>query len=508
MNDMTDKSARGNPRQSLTETLEAKLANPETSPEFDLHEAVNNVLADVGLTVTDGGGKLTFYGQDPIIASPFRFGSMAAIGLAAKSVAVAALWKHRTGEGQNVSVDVRKAMRRFCGFFEGKWETINGRPPSAWGYAGTPFLKLPFFRETRDGRHVIALDFYPKLRARTLNFLRCSESSESIDNAILQWRADELEAAAAEQGLVLAKVRSNEEFRREPQYSEVLAHMPLISIERIGDSDPMPLSRGGKRPLDGVRAFGMGHVIAGAAIGRDLAYYGADVLNIWRTGDSEIEAFAWDVQVGMRSTLLDGSAEDRAKFDHLLKNADVFFSNRRPGYLERYGLTAEELSQKRPGLIHAKVVLHGERGPWSNRVGFDEIGAAVSGLFSIEGTPTEPKSPPIIPICDNVVGWLGTVGVLEALRRRATEGGSYRVVVSLTRTVLWLLSMGIFDKAYAQETAGSTDEHGYVAPDLFTAETPLGTYQGMTDQVILSRTPGAFRTVLAPRGSSKPEWLA
>jgi hypothetical protein len=71
--------------------------------------------------------------------------------------------------------------------------------------------------------------------------------------------------------------------------------------------------------------------------------------------------------------------------------------------------------------------------------------------------------------------------------------------------VLWLLSLGIFDKAYAKATAGSTDEHMYIAPDLFTAETPLGTYQGMTDQIAMSRTPGAFRTVLAPRGSSKPE---
>ena len=52
-----------------------------------------------------------------------------------------------------------------------------------------------------------------------------------------------------------------------------------------------------------------------------------------------------------------------------------------------------------------------------------------------------------------------------------------------------------------------TDEHKYIAPDLFTAETPLGTYHGMTDQIILSRTPGAYRTVLVPRGSSKPEWL-
>jgi len=494
------------PAKSLTELLETQLRSPTTSPEFDFHSAVNQVLADVGLTAKDGGGKLTFYGQDPIVPSGFKFGAMAAVGLAARSVALAALWKERTGEGQDIHVDVRKALRRFCGFFEGKWETLNGRSPLLLP-RDNPFFELPLFRKTRDGRHVVTLNIYPGLQARALNFLRCSNSSESIGNAILQWRAEELEAAAAEAGLVFAMVRTNEEFRSEPQYTEVLSKMPLITIEKIGESEPVPFKRDAKTPLEGIRALGLGHVIAGAAIGRDLAYYGADVLNIWRPNDAEIEAFAWDVQVGMRSTLLDGSKEDRATFDRLLKNTDVFFSNRRPGYLERYGLTAEELSEKRPGLIHAKVVLHGEKGPWSNRVGFDEIGAAVSGLFTIEGSPTQPKSPAIIPICDNVVGWLGSVGVLEALRRRATEGGSYRVVVSLTRTVLWLLSMGLLDKAYARETAGSKDEHTYVAPDVFTAETPLGTYQGFTDQVVLSRTPGAFRTVLVPRGSSKPEWL-
>ena len=128
-------------------------------------------------------------------------------------------------------------------------------------------------------------------------------------------------------------------------------------------------------------------------------------------------------------------------------------------------------------------------------------------MFCNEGTPTFPKSPTIVPIWDNVVGWLGTVSILEALRRRATEGGSYRVVVSLTRTVLWLLSLGIFDQEYAAATTGSSDEHTYVGPDLFTAETPLGTYQGVTDQVVMSRTKESYRTVLAPHGSSKPQWL-
>jgi hypothetical protein len=354
----------------------------------------------------------------------------------------------------------------------------------------------------------VALDIYPQLLMRTLDFLRCSPSTESINNAIRKWNAVELEQAAAAEGLVLAMIRTNEEFRREPQYTQVLSKMPLITVEKIGESDPVPLKASGNLPLSGIRALGMGHVIAGAAMGRDMALYGADVLNIWRPRDSEVEAFAWDVQVGMRSTILDDSKEDRAQFNRLLRDADVFFANKRPGFLKKHGLDAEVLCKQKPGLIHATVVLHGEEGPWSNRPGFDEIGATVSGLFTIEGSPTQPKQPPIVPICDNVVAWLGTTGILAALRRRAIEGGSYRVVVSLTRVVLWLLSLGIFDKAYANATAGSTDEHMYVAPDLFTAETPLGSYQGMTDQIVMSRTPGAFRTVLVPRGASKPEWLA
>jgi CoA-transferase family III len=507
---MTSNNRTRSNSDGLTEALKSKLNNPASSPEFDLKAATDDVLKDVGLTSADSGGKLSFYGSDPILPSSIRFGTAAAIGLAARSVALSALWKQTTGEGQDISIDVRKALRRFCGFFEGKWETINDRPPTPGGYAVSPFLKMgdAFFRETRDGRHVLALDIYPQILVRTLNFLGCSPNQESINSAIRKWDAVELENAAAAEGLVLAMVRTNEEFRREPQYADVLSKMPLITVEKIGESEPIPLKANGDNlPLAGIRALGMGHVIAGAALGRDMALYGADVLNIWRPRDSEIESFFWDVQVGMRSTILDDAKEDREKFNQLLKDADVFFANKRPGFLKKHGLDAESLCAQKPGLIHATVVLHGEKGPWSNRPGFDEIGAAVSGLFAIEGSPTQPKQPPIVPICDNVVAWLGTTGILAALRRRAIEGGSYRVVVSLTRVVLWQLSLGIFDKAYAKATAGSTDEHKYIAPDLFTAETPLGTYQGMTDQIVLSRTPGAYRTVLVPRGSSKPEWL-
>ena len=296
MNDATTVSTGTSQPDLLTETLQSKLANPERSSNFDLHDGVNQVLKDVGMSSADSGGKLTFYGRDPVIPSPLRFGTMAAIGLAAKATAVAALWQSRTGEGQDIAVDIRKALRRFCGFFDRKWETINGRPP-AFQDPLNPFFEIPLFRETKDGRHVIALNIYPKLAARSLNLLKCAANAEAVQEAIRQRRADDLENAGAEAGIVMAKVRTFEEFRKEPQYTEVLSRMPLIRVEKMGESEPVPFKKDGKSPLDGIRALGMGHVIAGGGIGRDLAQHGADVLNVWRPADTEIESFYWDVQV-------------------------------------------------------------------------------------------------------------------------------------------------------------------------------------------------------------------
>src|SRR3954468_3784552 len=129
----------------------------------------------------------------------------------------------------------------------------------------------------------------------------------------------------------------------------------------------------------GIRALGMGHVIAGAGIGPDLASFGADVLNVWRPDDSEVEAMYWDTQVGMRSAYLSDVGDDRAKLDELLRGTDVFFSNRHPGYLEQVGLTADNVAVGHRGLIHAQVLLHGAEGPWATRPGFDEVGAASAG---------------------------------------------------------------------------------------------------------------------------------
>jgi hypothetical protein len=80
--------------------------------------------------------------------------------------------------------------------------------------------------------------------------------------------------------------------------------------------------------------------------------------------------------------------------------------------------------------------------------------------------------------------------------------------VSLTRVALWILTLGIFDREYALATAGTGERHAYLDPGTFTADTSLGRYQGVTEQVIMSATPGGYDPVLVPRGSCAAAWLS
>ncbi|TVT18383.1 carnitine dehydratase, partial [Amycolatopsis rhizosphaerae] len=309
----------------------------------------------------------------------------------------------------------------------------------------------------------------------------------------------------AEAGTVLPMLRTAEELRAEEHYREVLAEMPLVEITKIGDSEPEPLPSGGGNPLSGLRALGMGHVIAGAGVGRALALHGADVLNLWRPDELEHDVTYLSANVGVRSATVDPH-RDGGRIGALLAGADVFFANRRPGYLARIGLSAEEAAAIRPGIVHATASLNGERGPWAGRVGFDQTAGSLVGMMHLEGGERGPALPPILVVNDYIVSWLLTAGIVAALIRRAERGGSYRVHVSLTRAALWILSLGVFDPGYAREIAGTGEPHAYLDPETFTADTPLGRYQGVTEQVLMSATPGRYPFALVPRGSCRPEW--
>ncbi len=489
---------------SLTQRLDHAYRHRQSDAHFDLGQALGEVLAGVGLSPDDAGGRLDWSGADPVIKSPLRLGGAATIALLAKSVAAAALHRWRGGPGQDIAVDLRPTPHRLCPFYDGKWELL-GRYPVVPSLEAGNVMGATFFR-TRDDRWVLPQAMYPNLRLRAQKLLGVPLTYEPVAAAISQWDALELEQAGEEAGLVMPMVRSLPEFLAEEHYRQVLADMPLIEITRIGDSAREPLRPLGEQPFSGYRALGVGHVIAGAGFGRSLALHGADVLNLWRPGEAELEPIYASANVGMRSAWL-AVRHEQTLLAELLQGADIFFQNRRLAFLREAALTPEDVASVRPGIIYVSVTLHGLTGPWAHRPGFDQSAGCVSGVMSIQGTDDQPALPPIGVVNDYLSAWLAQAGVVAALRRRAEEGGSYHVHVSLTRAALWLLSLGIFDKEWAERTAGSTDEHRYLDPETFRAVTPMGDYQGVTDQVSMSATPGAYDPVLIPRGASRLEWL-
>ncbi|MFI9381484.1 CoA transferase [Kutzneria sp. NPDC052558] len=486
---------------SLSEKVAAAVANPLTTDAFDPHAELAGLLAGIGMSPADTGGDITFVGADPVVPSTLRLGGAAGIALVAKSAAMAKLWRLRGGEGQDISVDLRVTPHRLCPFYDRKWETLNGHIPIS---AANPTNAFAFgFYRTADDRWVMPLNPYPKIKVAAQKLLDVPDDPERVAQAVSKWDARELEAAAVEAGVVLPMLRSTEEFLAEHTGIEDL---PLIEITKIADSDPEPLPGGVELPLSGIRALGMGHVIAGAGAGRALALHGADVLNLWRTNELEHDVTYITANVGARSATIDPRT-DAEVITGLLRGADVFYANRRPGYLEQIGVSAEQAAAVRPGIVHVTASLNGQHGPWAGRVGFDQTAGSLVGMMNLEGDATGPKLPPILVVNDYIVSWLMAAGAAEALARRAVDGGSYRVHVSLTRAALWILSMGVFDQGYAAEIAGSVEEHRYLDPETFTVDTPLGRYQGVTEQVRMSLTPGRYAVPLVPRGSSRPEWL-
>lgn len=490
---------------SLTERLEWVQAHPQASPDFNLMSALDAVLGTVGLSSADAGGIVSHVGADPVVKSPLRLGGAATIGLLAKSVAAAAMHRWRGGPGQNIHADLRRAPHRLSPFYDGLWERLGGYPVRSSLEAGN--MMSAIFYRTADDRWVMPQAMYPNLRQRAQDMLGIPLTWPAITEAVGKWQGAELEAAGEAAGIVMPMVRSLPEFLEEPQYRDVLADAPLIDVIRIGDCPPEPLAPAGDQPFSGYRALGMGHVIAGAGLGRSLALHGMDVLNLWRPGEGEQETIYASSNVGLRSAWLDPRA-DRDRLDALLADADIFFHNRRPAFLREIELTPEAAARKRPGIIYVSISLHGLSGPWAERPGFDQSAACVTGIMALEGSLQQPQLPPIIVINDYLASWLAQVGVVAALRRRADEGGSYHVHVSLSRIALWILSLGLFDKDWAYRTAGSSDRHAYLDPETFDCRTPLGRYQGVTEQVSMSLTPGRYDPVLIPRGSSEAEWLA
>ena len=470
-----------------------------TAMTFDPTVALNDLLADVDLSTADAGGRVTFAGQDPMIAARHRLATAIGIPMMGNAVAAAALHRHRGGPDQDLHLDLRQAVHHINPSFAWK-PTLAGEFPSIALVMDNPFALIPY--RTRDGRTVMASAVYPHQAANWCRFLDVPPDITKVAEKFSNWDAVELEDAANAAGLPACVARTPDEWLAHP-HGSWLAAQPVIGLTRIGDAPPRELGPS-DRPFGGVRVLSFTHAIAGPTVGRVLAEQGADVLGASRPNDFEHDWVYFEANIGSRSTWLDLTKETgKADVDRLLGDAHVVINNHRELKLEKLGIDPRELAQTHPGLVHVSVTCYGSTGPWANRGGFDMNGSAAAGLMVIEGGPDHPQLPPTGLINDFITGYMGALGAAAGLIKQQTEGGSWHVSVNLTRNAMWYQTLGLVDPAHA----GCDDEHTIGVPDAYDADTPMGRVHMLASPVSFSHTPPRWSDpVLVPRGSSLPEW--
>ncbi|MEY9990310.1 crotonobetainyl-CoA:carnitine CoA-transferase CaiB-like acyl-CoA transferase [Streptomyces sp. V4I8] len=350
------------------------------------------------------------------------------------------------------------------------------------GRAPVMFAPLSRFWRTADG-WVRTHANYPHHRARLLAALKVAEEDPDAVGAALAERSSvEVEEAVYAAGGLAVALRTPEEWAAHEQ-AVAVARRPLVEHERsdtvraraLPSLDGTPLL-----PAAGVRVLDLTRVIAGPVATRTLSLLGADVLRVDAPQLPELADQHTDTGFGKRSAKLD-LATDRRAFEELLSAADVVVTGYRPGALERYGLSARALTERRPGLVVAELSAWGAYGPWRERRGFDSLVQAATGIAVIEGATTDGpagRSPGALPAqaLDHGTGYLLAAAVLRALTEQGEQGQGRCVRLSLARTAEWLMT-GIrpgSEESLACDTAPRDDAHDtadvYDAPDAWLTE--------------------------------------
>jgi len=432
-------------------------------------------------------------GGDPVLPSDFKIATVAAASIAAAGLAAAELWRLRSGRRQHVAVDARAAA---AAFRSERYLRVDGRtPPGAWH-------PVSGFYRAGDERWIQLHCNFPHHREGALRVLGCDGIRDAVTAAVAKRKAAELEDGLAAAGLCAGMVRAPAEWQQHPQ-ARAVATLPLFEIVRIGDA-PAEAAGRGERPLSGVRVLDLTRVIAGPVCGRTLAGHGADVLLVTAEHLPAIEVHLMDGGFGKRSARLDlRRADHLEQLRVLMRHADVVCQSYRPGALAARGLSPEDLARLRPGIVYVTLSAYGHVGPWRERRGFDSLVQSVSGIAHEGGVAAGTDGPRHLPAqaLDHATGYLAAFGAMVALARRAREGGSYLVRVSLAQTGRWL------------------DRHGRVAghgvPDprvedveafLQTTATPFGVLRHVSPAPILSETPASWARPSVPLGTHAPEW--
>ncbi len=214
--------------------------------------------------------------------------------------------------------------------------------------------------------------------------------------------------------------------------------------KRITPGETSPPDAGNALALGGVKVIDLTHFLAGPFCTMLLGDMGADVIKIEKPdgGDDtrragppfvngESAAFL-GINRNKRSIVLDlKSAACVEVVRRMLKDADVFVQNLRPGTAERLGLGYQEVHALNPALVYCTISGYGSTGPYKDRPNFDLIAQGMSGLMSVTGHPGGPPAKVGVPITDLNAGMYAAYGILSAYVSRLRTGKGQQVDTSL-----------------------------------------------------------------------------
>ena len=436
---------------------------------------------------------------DPILPTPFRIGETSAAALAAVGLAVSDIWTLRTGRSQQVAVDARQAT---ASLRSGHYMKMEGAPVST--ERNTVMGVYP----ARNGRWSYLHCNFPNHRAAALSVLGVPEDREAVRKAVAGWDALELEEAIIAAKGAGGMVRTMDEWAKHPQ-AAAIASLPLMEIVKIGESSPEKLPDG-HRPLSGIRVLDLTRVLAGPTCARTLAEHGADVLKITGAHLPNLGYQEYDTGHGKLSAHLDlREPRDVETLRGLVRDADVFSQGYRPGTLGARGFSPEALAKLRPGIVIVSLCAFGHVGPWASRRGFDTVVQTVSGITSRQGElfPGAEPGPQFYPVSaiDYLTGYLMAFGAIVALTRRAREGGSWLVRISLAQTGRWLVGRGQVPETQLRDVPKE-----FTAAEIerwsTTSETPVGRLRHLAPVVRMSETPPRWARPSVPLGYHEPVW--
>ncbi|RSO48322.1 CoA transferase [Streptomyces sp. WAC 06725] len=476
--------------------------NPRTNPR-----AFDELMALRG-GERPAPGEVTISGSDPLFVSPFRIGRTLADALAARAVAANDLWELRTGLRQQIGVDVRAAAATALG-----GEDMTLARDVAGAYRPIPVspdvehmasLTQPW--RTADDRWFVPHFNLPHLERRVLDVLDCEATPASVEAAVRRWKADDLDEAIAAVDACGGVVRTTPEWLAHPQ-GAYLAARPVVEITKIGDSAPEPLPDGSE-PLAGIRVLDLTRILAGPTTALGMAEHGADVLMVTAPHLPQVPPFVRDTSHGKRSAYLDFTQPDQAaRLRELVADADVFIEGYRPHRMEAHGFGPSDLAAVRPGLVYVTVNCFGSGGPLGARAGWDQVAQAVTGVCDIQGQATKAGRPQLTPVflCDFLTGYLGSFGAMLALARRAREGGTYRVQVSLCQSAMLVQRQGLISGF--EGAAGRLDPEEFARYAVADDATAYGDLKSLGPVIRMSGTPPHWSRTTPRLGSSRPEWI-